>query len=391
MFTQLLKLQTQYWSSIVLIEMIARVIKDITNELLRLNMKTCHTGDGPHKRIILHELNSAFGNLSSSNFYWKVKIMDNLIRKFPLSKKEEFSNAYSEFSHSSIRDHVFNIQINYENGKYLLLKRISKLLGIHFRSNIWNLFQLNSSSTTIQFRNPFLETDIKQLKESIKYVHIINHSNGFVYKMKAMESTAKEETNRFYNLAIKFFEKALSSFPNNKDSLVNIADCYSSLEINQKASDYYKKALEEGKDDPTVLYKYGAFLEKIGKSTEAEEMYLAALSANSSHSNCCVIFADFLASHKKEYDRAERYYEMAIQSNRNNKTAYNNYGIFLAVIRNNKEKANAIFKEGLDIPSKKRSLIHVQNYVTFLKYIMGDLQNSEKYRKELDATSKNKK
>jgi tetratricopeptide (TPR) repeat protein len=373
-----------FWSAVILIEMIARVFKDRLKKLLRTDMKKSETtSEVAQLRIILSELNSLFGSSTGTLIYWNKMIFGTLVTKFPAWR----NFSYSHLTETSLQSHVFSLQLEaFHNGKHYLLKRISKLLGISFTTKIWNYYQL--SSHTFNFRNPFLETDIKQLKDRVKTLHLIDQSNGFIFKYRANLTSFADEKIRFFNLAIKYLKKSLSSFPDNRDSLILLGECLLSLGNVEEATEYFNFALELGKEDSVILYKYAAYLEYMKNFSDAGAMYLAALNLTPSFSNLCSAYADYLACEERDYEKAQTYYEKAIMENKANRHAYNNYAIFLTLIMNDVTKADAIFKEGLDIPSKSRYPTHVLNYAVFLKYIKRGKEaakKSEQYMQEYNS------
>jgi tetratricopeptide (TPR) repeat protein len=180
----------------------------------------------------------------------------------------------------------------------------------------------------------------------------------------------------------------LSSFPDNRDSLILLAECLLSLGNVEEATEYFNFALEQGNDDPIILYKYGSYLEYMKNFSDAGAMYLAGLKLNPNFANLCCTYADYLACEERDYEKAQTYYEKAISENKSNRHAYNNYAIFLTLIMNDVTKADAIFKEGLDIPSQSRYPTHVLNYAVFLKYIKRGkdaAKKSEQYMQEYNS------
>lgn len=67
--------------------------------------------------------------------------------------------------------------------------------------------------------------DLDDFQEREKYMNIFSHAEGFVLKLEAHKK-APQESASLYALAIDRFKKALSSNPDNKNSLRNLADCY---------------------------------------------------------------------------------------------------------------------------------------------------------------------
>lgn len=77
------KRNLHYWSSIILVEMISRVFKDIVNRLLRDKMEEYrYPGEGIYRREIIEFLNLIVAPSEESTIIWDNDIYSNLYAKF---------------------------------------------------------------------------------------------------------------------------------------------------------------------------------------------------------------------------------------------------------------------------------------------------------------------
>lgn len=209
-----------YWRHVLLVEMISRVIKqNIRTKLRDMSKNLKQPGDEPYKQTVITELNLIFSKRKTSIYYWKVTLKEQLIKKFgskSLSSKE-LENEYS------LKTSITGKYESELDGRSRLFKLLCDYLGLEFAASTYNSCLENPN--VFDFQKPFDETDLVDIRETMKYTNIAIHSEGFVLKMKAAKKS-KEEATRLYNLAIDRFKMALASNPDNKNSLRNLADCY---------------------------------------------------------------------------------------------------------------------------------------------------------------------
>jgi hypothetical protein len=81
-----------YWRGILLLEMLARVIKQMIQAKLRdMSRSLKQPGDEPYKQVVINELNLVFGKRMQSSVHWRNKLKEEVIKKFApkaLSLKE---------------------------------------------------------------------------------------------------------------------------------------------------------------------------------------------------------------------------------------------------------------------------------------------------------------
>eukprot|EP01119_Soliformovum_irregulare_P021101 TRINITY_DN6964_c0_g1_i1.p1 TRINITY_DN6964_c0_g1~~TRINITY_DN6964_c0_g1_i1.p1 ORF type:complete len:1087 (+),score=286.12 TRINITY_DN6964_c0_g1_i1:199-3459(+) len=328
-----------YWRIVLFIEMASRCIKQLIRSKLRLKIRELRQpGDDAYKRVVIDQFNLIFSETAQSRTHWKTVLKDLLLSKFENSLDDDELNINLKTLLPCTK-HAFRLK----DGRCILFKKISKNLGLVFTEATQRSCLENPNF--FEFQQPFDETDLEDIQERIKHMNIVSHSEGFVLKMKASKKF-KDESLRLYHLAIDKFKKALESNPNNRNSLRNLADCYTYLDQKSEAEFYYKEAIKSDPHDTNSLYKYGAFLDKYDRSDQAEEFYLQSLEADPTHSNCLGVYADFLACSRNLYHEAEELYNCAIRLDKKNPFLLNNFGC-LMILMNKFQEAENYIKEAI--------------------------------------------
>eukprot|EP00727_Mastigamoeba_balamuthi_P009543 m51a1_g5210 hypothetical protein (1212) ;mRNA; r:242382-246294 len=354
------KMGDEDWSARLVIEMTARVIKEDLNALLRRKMRDLRQpGEGAYRRAVIDQLNLIFGSSPSSSHYWAQTLTPAAAAKFPPFIHTSRQGLYQAIAQSTQR-------LGLSDGRCLLFNRVAVMLGLRFSGTTWR--EINENPKAFDCFHPLTETDLKEIRERVKEMNIAAHSSGFVLKMRAKMTGNPEERKRLLTLAVQQLQRALEGNPDNKVTLRNLADCLTSLDELERASDCYTRALQADPHDCNTLYKYAVSLDKWGHLDEAEEHYLRALEECSTHSNCCYTYADFLCHHRKNFDEAEKFYQKAIEVDPCNTAAYNNYAVFLATVRHDYDRAELMFQKGLSVPGHE-SITHTTNYAAFLLHI----------------------
>ncbi|RUA04872.1 MAG: SIR2 family protein, partial [Gammaproteobacteria bacterium] len=110
---------------------------------------------------------------------------------------------------------------------------------------------------------------------------------------------------------------------------------------------------------------YALFLSDIRKEYDkAEKHYKIALESEPNHANANSNYALFLSDIRKEYDKAEKYYKIALKSKPDDADINSNYASFLSDIRKEYDKAEKYYKMALK--SKPDDANANSNYAGFL-------------------------
>ena len=363
----------QYWARVILIEMVSRVIKDIVRARLRKKMNEIkHPGEGAYRREVVSLLNLIFGTTRESKHFWGVEIYPMLMDKYYTSEFKSISG--------NLKDEM-SIQLDDQDGRWLLLQRVAVVLGLQFDNSSWVSFQKDSAEHLFSCPKPFEDTDLAEMKGKVKTLDIVAFANGFVLKTKSLLTASSEnERKRLLGLAIHSFESALDSNPCNIVSLYNLADCLALDNQLDRAREYYRKSLLLENRNPVALFKYACFKELLQQYSSADKYYNLSISAFPGYATCHVVYADLLVRHFKNYQKAEYHYKEAIRIDPDNRCGCNNYAVFLLTIRHDVENAYKMIKLSVDTDSPNP--VHLRNYITFLLTVMKD-ETAAKQQQEL--------
>jgi hypothetical protein len=116
-----------------------------------------------------------------------------------------------------------------------------------------------NSERLFEFQTALDETDIKKMKEVVKFMPLASHSQGFLLKMKGVLSKDPQEKTRLLYLSMDRFKRALSVNPDNRVTLRNLADVLGILDQNDYAKHVLEQTIKLDPRDTNSLFKYGGY------------------------------------------------------------------------------------------------------------------------------------
>jgi len=164
---------------------------------------------------------------------------------------------------------------------------------------------VSDPSFFFQQQEPFYYAALEEIGERLKYVNVIAHAQGYVFKIKARLEETEASQKHFLKLALHKFEEALQYNPNNKVTLRNCAGVLanlSELEIDPKqtreylkaAEEYYHRSVTTDSCDTHSTFQYASFLQACGKFAKSQEYYILSLEADPYHWDCLFSYANLL-------------------------------------------------------------------------------------------------
>ena len=194
----------------------ARVIKNEIRALLRQSMSKVRVPlEAPYRAVIVRYVNWVFGYDLVTDRYWNISIKGIMKRWFHLSAP--YTNA-----NYKLRENLFHPSVSAclkYNPKEYFFYLFDNALGVRFSS--FGTVKLLSNA-------PLDEADVVEFQEKVKHMNIVDDAMGSYYQLqgvlKQMEGAHSQAT-PYFGLAVDKYERALTSNPNNKKLLRNLADC----------------------------------------------------------------------------------------------------------------------------------------------------------------------
>lgn len=210
---------------IMLIEMLARVIKNNLRFKLREKMKVLRLPleepyrsvnfnyewpriNNLYRRLVIDYFNLVFGNNKNSDSYWNDFLKKDLLINFPSSlhtaeAKKDHNLKPRVLELKKVSDMIDQTFI------HCLFEKVRKMMALAFTNRQYNF----------NLEQPFDDTDLDGIGERVKHMNIMAHAQGFFYHMKGLINRVDDPLNaqKFYETAIGKFEEALDANPNNKE------------------------------------------------------------------------------------------------------------------------------------------------------------------------------
>jgi len=281
---------------LVLLEMMARVIKQDIRRRLRGRMKKLKLPlEDPYCQLIADYLNIVFGNNKKSGTYWEQHLEKQLVEKFHGFARPAVSSLHSMLAGDA-------------TAKWELLDRVRALASIQFTRQSVSELHMNHNNRFDKAK-PIARQDVSSISERVKHMQIISNAEGELLLMRAHQlgNTDRPQAITCLIQAIEKFEVVLNSNPHSKATLRQCAQAIGNLELERsrgvtaraaaggsspparppaldinsatlsRANQYFLRAITLDPHDPLTLLAYAHFLEQCDRASLAEEYYLQVL------------------------------------------------------------------------------------------------------------------
>eukprot|EP00026_Physarum_polycephalum_P000237 Phypoly_transcript_00237.p1 GENE.Phypoly_transcript_00237~~Phypoly_transcript_00237.p1 ORF type:complete len:1263 (+),score=191.32 Phypoly_transcript_00237:1964-5752(+) len=275
-----------------IIEMCARCIKQDLRLAMRDEMrKSKELTDWPLRLVVVRATNALFNECD--------KIWDDLVIRI----EQKFDIKLEYMTRDSLADTIKNYSTEFcSDGILFLVKRIFKMLGVKIRKKSIQRW----AKRGVYNDGIMVEADLKELSEKIKHMNIIDHAQGYLFRMQSFSSDISEATS-YLERAIKRFNSALKSNPTNKYTLRNMAQAYYTLyrvETRKEnyelpsihlhphlhlADRYYRDCLRADPTDIFSLDQYSSFLVVFHHYKEGIHWLLKQLQVDPNNHSAMVI------------------------------------------------------------------------------------------------------
>lgn len=153
----------------VLIEILARVIKNNLRLKLRIKMKQLKKAlEEPYRRLVINYMNLVFSNTEVSDRYWNTDLKDDIKRNF-IRVKPKSNKILIFMNFSKLNQALSKLELSSEwplkpkvdgvpdkRFLLLLLKRLEKMLGMKFHARVKN-------PSIFLTEQPFNDTGLKKI------------------------------------------------------------------------------------------------------------------------------------------------------------------------------------------------------------------------------------
>jgi len=312
--------------ALLLVEMCARVCKQELKHKLREKMRRLRVPlEEPYRRLIIAYLNLILGNSDHSDEFW-VQMKIKVLNKFDGAlTQEEINHRHPLFLLESFSEHTID-------GKYLLFKRIQKMMALRFTTRLHREFAENPNCWLQRGDYPIDMTDLEDIGLRVKHMPLLSVAQGYLYKVQA-ELLYREDpvaSRRFYQMARANLEDCIETDPQNYEALCTLGEILSTIAQEEsipahdfihhplaaKAQEYFVRAIAIKPFEAHALFMYAQFLEKLSYNDLAEEYYLQSLEADPNNAYCLQEYGNFLLTARQDSFSAEKVFNRCRATNR---------------------------------------------------------------------------
>jgi Translation initiation factor eIF3 subunit 135 len=296
---------------ILLIEACARVLKSDMRQRLRARMQELKLpAEVPYRKAVTELLNLVMGEDEHSVAYWTTVMLPCLRDRFGFLYSGGADTATAEgaadphgyaralaMEVGALRRSVFAADPHGITGAVRLFQRFREMTGVALSMEaIQRIVCLDQQRRTTALL--FTDVDVLEIGERVKHMNIVENAEGrfFQYRgIRYQQQGKRELAQDMFVKAVLKFEEALSSDPNNSDTLFSCAAARLKLlelayppvagAVNVSAPNlprhsvdvlqtdqYFQRALDTSATSPACICSYAEFLIKCGRLRAAEEV-----------------------------------------------------------------------------------------------------------------------
>lgn len=302
------------------IEAVARVAKNTLRRKLQEKMRELKVPmEVPYRRIVVNFMNRIFSSTNKSQQWWE-NVGNQLTKSFHFDPKclpkTGLKLAKMVFFPQRETDRAQGLVFS---GRWCLFQRLTQMTGMIFSSDAKRRFKGLGRWNALE---PIDIVDLKNIGERVKFMDVVDIAEASFFEVKGLQAEKRglADSEDLYTKALKKFEKALMSSPNNPETLLSCARVATKvLEIKSKrlnlAPELTDRALCEQtsvwfsqttsanthhKSDPRYYLPYAHFLTMTGANNKAEEKYLEGLETGSYNLRVLLAYGNFLISTGRE-------------------------------------------------------------------------------------------
>lgn len=237
----------------ILIEMVARVIKDLLRAHLRHKMREVRVlSEEPFKEVVIKVFNFALGRSVQSSSFWAL-VKSKLQRKYKsaLSKSEQGESD--------------PMALCGKMDMAVLFRRLEHLLGITLTDSARE--ELESYPDSFEF----VDSDVAEIYPKVKHMQIVDHAEGMALFLTAQkQNVGRRERLRQLRLSCEKFARALTTLPDSFTTLYQwglalieeaqmTGASFSAIKLYSRASEKFRSAV-------TINPQFQACFIKLGEA-----------------------------------------------------------------------------------------------------------------------------
>lgn len=237
----------------ILIEMAARVIKDLLRAHLRHKMREVRVlSEEPFKEVVIKVFNFVLGRSIQSNSFWAL-VKTKLQRKYKSALSKNESEEADPMALCATMDMA------------VLFRRLEHLLGITLTDSARE--ELESYPDSFEF----VDSDVAEIYPKVKHMQIVDHAEGMALFLTAQkQGVGRRERLRQLRLSCEKFARALTTLPDSFTTLYQwglalieeaqmTGSSFSAVRLYLRASEKFRSAV-------TINPQFQACFIKLGEA-----------------------------------------------------------------------------------------------------------------------------
>ncbi|MDP2439660.1 MAG: hypothetical protein Q8P67_28255, partial [archaeon] len=328
----------QRLSKLLMLEALARALKNVIRRQLRQTMRELRLPlEVPYHQVVISLINSCF---------FKDDRTEALMSDLLLAFDHDFNFSLTDDLHSAASlkklinsDFVVDQEVRIPH-RCLVLDRLLDLTGMRFFAESLDRFrdslmpvpassQQSGFSSSSEAQQPFSLMDFEELGSRVKHTGLVPISKGRYFQFSGIQADLVDGFSAAASSLLKavgHYEEALSSMPDNADASFHLATTLFKLmeihvkrrpdftpkvwfdtlnppflplptELSRKADHFFQRAMRFCEQNSQILASYAQFQARMGRASEADSLFVNALTVDPRNAFIIVEYGQFLVSH----------------------------------------------------------------------------------------------
>jgi len=339
---------------VLLIEVLARHLKNIINRYMRKEMKKSKLAlDQPYKEVIVANINRYFNveGGESIGFWTCWDFKEGILTHFPLT----LSSRELETGHNLLDDLSSVSEPARNSDLCVLFRRVIQLLNITVSPHC-KLTTNPIAFFTGNRRPVFKETHIMEMGAGVKAMSVVSYSEGqYLYLLSLSEKG--EERHSLLEMALSAMSKSLKFATNNTRLNCCMADVLTELGKYTQAKQFYLRSIKCDATNVYVLRQYAKFCHVYNSDYKtAEECYKTGLKISPDNPFLLCDYALFLWKCKKKVNKAEKMFQKLCENHPTFAQGIFEFAMFLEKTER-KEESLTYFEQASQLETKGHKIM----------------------------------